>query len=91
MVFCIIPGVFWAVLYGTIKTILREKNLRTHVTSEMITSDATANAESEVNIPTAPIPSTHVSNNSSNDSSRNSSKNSLISSYTLIFRTNPNK
>ncbi|CAB4402535.1 unnamed protein product [Rhizophagus irregularis] len=37
----------------------------------MITSDATANAESEVNIPTAPIPSTHVSNNSSNNSSRN--------------------
>ncbi|CAB4403180.1 unnamed protein product [Rhizophagus irregularis] len=49
----------------------REKNSRTHVISEMITSDATANAESEVNIPTAPIPSTHVSNNSSNNSSRN--------------------
>ncbi|GBB85395.1 hypothetical protein RclHR1_11950003 [Rhizophagus clarus] len=74
----------------------REKNSRTHVISEMITSDATANAESEVNIPTAPIPSTHVSAkrfnvNSSNDSSRNGSKNKPTSSRTPIPRTNINK
>ncbi|UZO19960.1 uncharacterized protein OCT59_011222 [Rhizophagus irregularis] len=48
-----------------------KKNSRIHVISEMITSDATVNAKSEVNISTAPIPSTHVSNNSSNNSSRN--------------------
>ncbi|CAB5207664.1 unnamed protein product [Rhizophagus irregularis] len=37
-----------------IKTTLREKNSRTHVTSEMITSDATAPAKSKVRIPIAP-------------------------------------
>ena len=38
---------------NTIKTILREKNSRTHVTSEMIISDATASAKSKVRIPIA--------------------------------------
>ncbi|CAB4438498.1 unnamed protein product [Rhizophagus irregularis] len=37
----------------TIKTTLREKNSCTHVTSEMITSDATAPAKSKVRIPIA--------------------------------------
>src|SRR5215469_18412937 len=46
-----------------IKTTLREKNSRTHVTSEMITSDATAPITPVVS---APIPLTHVSNSSGN-------------------------
>ena len=46
-----------------IKITLREKNSRTHVTSEMITSDATALIIPVVN---APILLTHISNSSSN-------------------------
>src|SRR6266498_3137811 len=46
-----------------IKITLREKNSRTHVTSEMITSDATALITPVVSVP---IPLTHVSNSSSN-------------------------
>ncbi|CAB4431595.1 unnamed protein product [Rhizophagus irregularis] len=38
----------------TIKTTPREKNSCTHVTSEMITSDATAPAKSKVRIPITP-------------------------------------
>ena len=44
-----------------IKITLREKNSRTHVTSEMITSDATALITPVVSVP---IPLTHVSNSS---------------------------
>ncbi len=38
----------------TIKITLCEKNLRTHVTSEMITSDVTAPVKSKIRIPIAP-------------------------------------
>ncbi|CAG8696388.1 13352_t:CDS:2, partial [Funneliformis mosseae] len=45
-----------------IKTILYEKNSRTHVTSEMIISDATASAKSKVRIPIASTNSSDLIN-----------------------------